>query len=205
MIFAKVDVTFPQHHRVLRLPRKIRASALGVWLTALCYTRGNDLDGYVPGEALDMVASKAILDELVTVGLFAAHEKDGVHGYIVLRYAEHNETKADVQRRRNDTRERVTKHRKQNGNTLLTRVEPSAVPDSDSDSGSGSPSSSLPSEKKNVVARSSQDLQGKRPNGGVDDDDFETGLSRLREKSSEVRARYIAEQGGPELPRKVGE
>ena len=149
MIFAKVDVTLPQHHRVLRIPRDRRAAALGVWLVALCYTRGNELDGFVPGEAIDLVASKRVLEDLVGVGLLSADEKDGVHGYLLLRYAEHNETKEVVQRRRNATNARVQKHRcNAVTNTEVTRTKLGSVPDSDSDSDSvsGSGSSDLISE-----------------------------------------------------------
>lgn len=142
MIFAKVDVTLGQHHRVLRIPKDRRATALGVWLLALLYTRGNDLDGFAPKESVDMVATDQAIEDLVTVGLLSAHEHEGVHGYLIYRYAEHNETKRQVQRRRNATKKRVRKHR---GNGVtgkdVTRTEVAFVPGSDSDSGSDQRSS----------------------------------------------------------------
>jgi hypothetical protein len=100
MIFAKVEVSVPQHHRFLRIPREHRAAAIGVWTTALCYSRREELDGFCPEEAFDLIATEEILGQLVRVGLFSRKEQDGVHGVIVLKYAEHNETKADIELRK---------------------------------------------------------------------------------------------------------
>ena len=122
MIYAKVDVTLAQHHRVLRVPRELRAAALGAWLVALLYTRGHELDGFVPNEAIDQIASKRVIEQLLHVGLLSAHEHDGVHGFLVFRYADHNETKAMIQQRRNETRKRVDESRKRRRNADCNAV-----------------------------------------------------------------------------------
>lgn len=111
MIFAKVDVTLPRHHRFLRIPQALRAAAMGVWLAALCYSRGQELDGFCPLEELEPFATKGIVDWLVRVELFAREEQDGAHGVRVLKYADHNETKAQIDARRQKDRFRKNKPR----------------------------------------------------------------------------------------------
>lgn len=106
MIFAKVDVTLPRHHRFLRVPANLRAASMGVWMAALCYSRGQELDGFCPWEELGSFTSKQVLDWLVKVGLFSLEDRDGEHGVIVLKYADHNETKAQIDARRAADRSR---------------------------------------------------------------------------------------------------
>jgi hypothetical protein len=122
MIFAKIDVTFPRHYRLLdvrqasiRIPlgiqsdsdpscteasaRIARAAALGVWTAALCYTREHMLDGFCPLSAIRELSTDEVIDELVTQGLLARTEEDGRTGVIISNYAKHNETKSDIERR----------------------------------------------------------------------------------------------------------
>lgn len=142
MIFAKVDVGLPSHQRFLRIPRGIRAASLGVWLAATLYTRERELDGFCPAEAIDGIAPTEALDALVSAGLFAATDRDGVAGFAVVKYSEHNETKAQIQARRGDDRDR--KSRKSTGRNsdsvrIPSGIQPQAgvgIPVSDSDSGS---------------------------------------------------------------------
>ncbi len=141
MIFAKVDVGLPRHHRFLRIPKGIRAESLGVWLTATCYTRDEQLDGFCPAEALDAIASDAALSALIDVGLFKRSTRDGVEGFVVLKYAEHNETKAEIQSRMEADRKRKGKRsatvQKDSGQSPGGIQQDSVgIPGSDSDSGS---------------------------------------------------------------------
>lgn len=130
-IFAKVNVELVNHHRLLKVPRRQRAAALGVWLAALLYTREHELDGFCPLEALEYLATRANIDHLVRVELVAREEKDGVRGIRVLRYSDHNDTKAQIDSRREETRRRVAKYR---SNTVSNAVTNANVPGS----GSGS-------------------------------------------------------------------
>jgi hypothetical protein len=147
MIFAKVDVTLPHHQRVLRLPKDKRDAALGLWLRALCYTRGQELDGFCPLEELEAPGSTEIIDWLVTVGLLAREEQDGVHGVRVLRYELHNETKAEIesrkladrQRKHNSTppsaptdSKRHRKGRQKDSHRIPNGIQTKGIPDSDS-------------------------------------------------------------------------
>jgi hypothetical protein len=153
MIFAKVDVTLGQHHRVLRIPFGIRAEALGVWMLALLWTRGNERDGFCPLEAIDRVASESVVEKLVEVGLFA-HESDehGVAGVRVVRYEEHNETKSQIDKRKREDRQR--KKAKKNRKGVLPDSdrnpcdEHSGKRGSDSDSGSVSPEERVQGEER---------------------------------------------------------
>jgi hypothetical protein len=138
VIFAKIDVTFPHHYRLMdispesvRIPLKIRsksdpkraeaceklarAAALGVWTAALCFTRDHMLDGFCPISAISALTLDEVVDELVRQGLMARVEQDGRAGVIILNYAKHNETKADIDRRLMKDRERKNPERANGG------------------------------------------------------------------------------------------
>lgn len=107
MIFAKIDVTLAEHHRVLQIPVGIRAEAMGVWMLALLWTRGHERDGFCPIEALHKVAREKIIAKLEAVGLVTREvDEYGVHGIRVLRYEAHNETKAQIDKRKEIDRRR---------------------------------------------------------------------------------------------------
>ena len=110
MIYAKLDVCFHRHKRF----RRAGPAAAGLWAAALTYLREEEsLDGFIEddevacllgvGEALGLeLASK-----LVEVELFLRVKG----GYVLLRYAEKNETKSDIEERRASTKQRVSAHR----------------------------------------------------------------------------------------------
>lgn len=152
MIFAKIDVSFPRHHRLLhvrpecacparrvrvdddpgvrsdadgavpsddraaggdRCARMARAAALGIWTAALCYTRDQMLDGFCPLIAIEQFAVAEVIDELVQEGLFVRAERDGRPGVVIVNYAKHNETRADVDARMNKDRTRKRAERRE--------------------------------------------------------------------------------------------
>jgi hypothetical protein len=129
MIFAKIDVQLPRHYRLLdispdcvRIPLRVRsksdpkrtevcmqfarAAALGVWTAALCFTRDHMLDGFCPLTAISDQAPAEVVEELVRQGLFERAERDGRAGVVIVNYAKHNETKAEIERRLSKDRER---------------------------------------------------------------------------------------------------
>lgn len=152
MIFVKVDVDLPGHHRLLRIPRGIRrASALGVWTAAICYTRMHELDGFVPAEALEGYATDESVSDLTSAGLMVTSSRDGIEGYEVCKYAEHNEVRAEILKRRKKDRVRKASAKIPRGIHADSDDVPEdhfpGFPDSDSDSDSvisPSLSSSLP-------------------------------------------------------------
>jgi hypothetical protein len=110
--YATVNVILLDHPRVLRIPKPERAAALGVWLAGLLYTQAHLLDGFVPLEAVEAIATDAVLAHLERVGLITRDENDGVHGFAILRFSENNRTKAQVNSDRAATRKRVRRFRK---------------------------------------------------------------------------------------------
>ncbi len=134
-IFAVVLVRLANHHRILGIPVRdtvtrdsgvtvtrdnIRAAALGTWLAALLYSRSEELDGFVPADAIENLATPDVITHLLRVGLLTGHEQNGIHGYLLLKYELFNETKAEVRSRR-----RSQSHRKRlsrEGNTVTRDV-----------------------------------------------------------------------------------
>lgn len=106
-IFARVGVRVAGHPRFLRIPAgMLRAAALGVWMSALTFSREEQLDGFCPFEAIQSVATEDVVQRLVDVGLFARDEQDGVHGVRILKYSEFNDTKEEIEEARRRDRER---------------------------------------------------------------------------------------------------
>ena len=120
MIFVKVDVDLPTHHRVLAIAVQRRAECLGTYLVALAFSRRNELDGYVPGSAIEQLGTKTrrrTVPELLRVGLL---EADG-DGYRIAKYAKKNETKSEISARREEWARRQDRRRAQ---TTVTRDTP---------------------------------------------------------------------------------
>ncbi len=125
------------HHQA---PALAGEAAMGVWTFCTIYSRLNELDGFVPQSVAErcwsgnVKANRAHLLKLcsVAVGLASAasHPTLGP-GFLMLKYAEFNETKAEIQERRSGNRSRQEKYRES-----LSRVTNALVTDSDSDSGS---------------------------------------------------------------------
>lgn len=146
MIFAKVDVKLRDHERAHQA-----GPAMATWTWGLLYARDQETDGFVPALALRgaWVGEKVALQQakrLVQVGLWMVDdERDG---WRICRYDQKNDTKAAIEQRRQETRERVARFREAR-NASVTRytdagngVSNGVVPGSGSPSGSGSDSSS---------------------------------------------------------------
>jgi hypothetical protein len=110
MIFAKLDVCFWRHKKF----KRAGAAACGYYAAALAYlredeTRDGILDADVVGQLLDLGEREALklTEKLVEVGLFERCEG----GYQLLRYAEKNETRDQIDTRRAATKARVDLHR----------------------------------------------------------------------------------------------
>jgi hypothetical protein len=117
MIFVKVDVDLPTHHRVLAIAVQRRAECLGTYLVALAFSRRNELDGYVPSSAIEQLGPKTrrrTVPELLRVGLL---EADG-DGYRITKYADKNETKSEICARRAKSAKRQQERR---GHAFVTR------------------------------------------------------------------------------------
>lgn len=135
MIYAKLDVDIADH------PRAFAAGveAFGLWAWGLAYTRKHDLDGRIPKVAafiaLGGKQNEKLAQKLLDAGLWIA---DG-DSFIVFNYAEKNETKAQVQKRKEQTKERVTRYRsvtRDDVTQAVTQPCNASVPGSGSGSGS---------------------------------------------------------------------
>lgn len=134
VIYARTDVRMPTHRRFIAAG----PAAVGYWAAANCYSRGEELDGELPAEAIGVLLAlgetrgRKLAEKLVAVGLF---ERLG-DGYMILKYAEHNETKAQIGVRRIATKARVGAHRNKACNgvtpTVTNTVSNASVPGSDS-------------------------------------------------------------------------
>lgn len=105
MIFAKTDVDLPDHPRACKLGDDYFA-ALGLWHVALCYCRKHRTDGLIQAEApfLQRKGAARLAQRLVDVGLWSKLN-DGV-GFELLRYADKNDTKAQIDSKMQADRER---------------------------------------------------------------------------------------------------
>lgn len=141
MIYAKVDVKLRDHARAHRA-----GVAMATWTWALLYVREQETDGFVPDIALRgaWVGERAAREharKLVEVGLWDEAEE----GWRIRRYDEKNDTKDAIAARREETRERVARFRRNGSrnavtegacNALLTQPSAALVPGSRSRSGS---------------------------------------------------------------------
>lgn len=138
MIHAKVDVSLRDHVRAHKA-----GAAMGTWTWGLLYVREHETDGHVPDIAIRLAwvgerDARRDAAKLVEVGLWTKHQ-DG-DGWMICKYDAKNETRAVIDVRRKETRERVAKHRASNHsrNALPNALHGVLVPGSGSDSGSDS-------------------------------------------------------------------
>jgi len=123
-IFAKIDVELRDHEKASQA-----AEAMATWTWCMLWTRAKERDGFVSKEAIRgswVGERKAIqhLAKLIEVGL--AKVVDG--GWELTGYGAKNETKADIDARREDARSRQVKSRTSRvTNGHVTRDNPPPV------------------------------------------------------------------------------
>lgn len=102
MIHARIDTVLLNH------PKAFDAGpeAMGIWLFAVLHARFNEQDGDIPATALRQAwggkRNAKLIAKLIAVGLLR-HEGDR---YIVIRYSPKNQTKAEIEAKREAGRER---------------------------------------------------------------------------------------------------
>ena len=108
MAWFKVDDGFANSKPVLRIPRRYRAQAVGLWVMAGTWCAKELTDGYVPDYVLDDLASTpAVAQHLVRSGLW--ENADG--GWQFVGWAKYQFTKEQVLTRRTEEAERKKKAR----------------------------------------------------------------------------------------------
>ncbi len=125
MIFAKVDVCFWSHEKFVAAG----PAACGYWAAAVTYLREHEsTDGFLRPHILGILLAvgdrqaRKLCEILVKVGLF--FPQDG--GYVLVRYAEKNETRDEIEARRSATAARVDAFRKRRSSGH-DRLESNAV------------------------------------------------------------------------------
>lgn len=101
MPWFKVDDGFANSKPVLRIPRRYRTAAVGLWTLAGTWSAKELTDGFIPDYVLDDLASTpAMAGQLVTAGLWEAVVRDGLEGWQFVGWSTYQPTKVEVLERR---------------------------------------------------------------------------------------------------------
>lgn len=93
MTWFRVDDSFPQHPKVLAIPRRDRVAAIGLWTLAGTWCAAQLTDGHLGGHMVaELAASQKHADLLVRVGLWETVEG----GYQVHDYLDYNPSAEEV-------------------------------------------------------------------------------------------------------------
>lgn len=97
MTWFRVDDAIGTHPKIKRIPRRLRAAAVGVWVLAGAWSAAHLQDGFVPGYMIeDWTDDEEIPAALVAAGLWRQHRD----GYKFHDWADYNPTRAQVEERR---------------------------------------------------------------------------------------------------------
>lgn len=108
MAWFKVDDGFANSRPVLRIPRRYRMAAVGLWTLAGTWSAKELTDGFIPDYVVEELGgSAALADHLVRAGLW---ERVG-DGYQLIGWEKYQPTKAQVLARRSDEAERKKRAR----------------------------------------------------------------------------------------------
>lgn len=120
MSWFKVDDGFYSHPKVVKIPRSLRAAAIGTWTLAGTWSADKLRDGYVPAHMIEEVGGSIEgADALVDVKLWR-RRKDG---YQFVNWEEYQPTRAQVE----ETRAKETKRKAEQRARIA--VNPGARPE----------------------------------------------------------------------------
>lgn len=164
MTWFKVDDKFHDHPKA----RKAGRAAVGLWLMAGSWCADNLTDGFVPDDVLPRWGGRdedvwGDADRLVSVRLWERVERDGDSGYVFLKWAKYQPTRADVMRKRAEARDRMARVR-----ANITRSSGEVQGDVRS-----TPSRPVPSRPESVVTSSRQSLVSTARETRLTDDDLD--------------------------------
>jgi hypothetical protein len=119
MTWVKLDDGFPNNPKIVGLSDH----SFRLYVSALCYSGKYLTDGFIPQAVVDQLGNP---DELLDNGLW----EETLGGVYVNNYTEYQTPKAEVERKREISRNRVTRYREKNnatsnalGNALVTHPE----------------------------------------------------------------------------------
>jgi hypothetical protein len=108
MTWFYVDDKFGESTKVKRIPRGQRLAAIGLWTMAGQWSAGQLTDGHVPTYMVDELGGSARLAAtLVTCGLW----EQTTDGYVFHDWADWQQTRVQVEKKRADARARMAKLR----------------------------------------------------------------------------------------------
>ena len=108
MSWFKVDDGFANSRPVLRIPRRYRTQAVGLWVLAGTWCAKELTDGHVPEYLLEeLAATPAIAEQLVRAGLWETVED----GYLFVGWAKYQPTREQVLTSRAEATERQKRGR----------------------------------------------------------------------------------------------
>lgn len=120
MSWFKLETSFPTHPKVMGLT----ANAFRLHVCALAYAAEHLTDGEIDPRTLRILASNSALsrpgryvNELVKARLWDVNPFE-TDSYQIHDYGQHQRTKADVEREREQTRQRVRDYRARHGNAV---------------------------------------------------------------------------------------
>lgn len=114
MTWFKVD----DHLHASRKAAKAGAAAMGLWVLAGSWSAAEELDGFVPAYMVARLAGGEgdnMASALVRAGLWLEGEHDGEAGFRFHQWAEYQPTKAQLDQKREDARERMRRARAKGG------------------------------------------------------------------------------------------
>lgn len=108
MPWFKVDDGFANSKPVLRIPRRYRAQAIGLWILAGTWSAKELTDGFVPDYTLDdFTSTPAMANQLVRAGLWEKAE----NGFQFRGWSDYQPTKVQVLTRRAQEADRKSRAR----------------------------------------------------------------------------------------------
>lgn len=110
MVWFKCDDRLPSSRKAA----KAGVAAMGLWVLAGCWSAGEELDGFVPAymvARLGGAEGEALASSLVSAGFWLEDEHDGEAGYRFHQWAEYQPTRAQLEVKREQARERMNRVR----------------------------------------------------------------------------------------------
>lgn len=108
MPWFRADDNLPRSKKVLSIPRRYRAQAMGLWVLAGTWSAGELTDGFIPEYMLDELGgSPAMAARLVTARLWERSEL----GWNFVHWSTYQRVRSEVEHDREEARERKRKSR----------------------------------------------------------------------------------------------
>lgn len=181
MTWFRVDDQFSSHEKVRRIPRTIRAEAIGTWTLCGTWAALHERDGYVPGYVVDdLGGTTAGADALVDVKLWRKR-KDGYQfiNWEQFQYTrEQNDARRESERVRKAEQRAAAKARRDAAESGDVPVGQNEVPNSPSRPRPGP--SQQTDEEQSVSPLAYLNARGARTTeGGSPQDDAHVDISRV--------------------------